>query len=223
MSLHSTLPGHPAGEIGCEPCETPRRRQEVSAERALIGRPNENEAKWDAPKASDQRTGRKRILAEHIDAIYTFIYARVGNRTEAEELTSRVFDRAAPRLERRPPDEALGLLIREARAVVEAHWRALSRGATLAPDRRGRDMAYRATARTSAADTALTALPSPAQRADRILRLLPAREREVLTYRFLMNRSVREIVDLLLLTEDAVKALVYHALELAADLDQIMS
>ncbi len=223
MSLHSTLPGHPAGEIGCEPCETPRRRQEAPAERALIGRANENEAKWDAPKASDQRTGRKRVLAEHIDAIYTFIYARVGNRAEAEELTSRVFDRAAPRLERHTPDEALGLLIREARSVVEAHWQALSRGATMAPDWRGRDMAYRATARTSAADTALTALPSPAQRADRILRLLPAREREVLTYRFLMNRSVREIADLLLLTEDAVKALVYHALELAADLDQIMS
>src|SRR5690242_4265948 len=50
-----------------------------------------------------------------------------------------------------------------------------------------------------------------------------AREREVLTYRFLLNRSVREIAAMLLLTEDAVKALVYRALQLAADLDRNMA
>jgi DNA-directed RNA polymerase specialized sigma24 family protein len=70
--------------------------------------------------------------------------------------------------------------------------------------------------------TADTALPTPAQRADHILRLLPAREREVLRYRFLLNRSVREIADMLLLTEDAVNALVYRALKQAAELERAM-
>jgi DNA-directed RNA polymerase specialized sigma24 family protein len=71
--------------------------------------------------------------------------------------------------------------------------------------------------------TADTALSRPAQRADRILRLLPPREREVLTHRFLLNRSVHEIAEMLLLTEDAVKALVYRGLKLAADLERNMS
>jgi DNA-directed RNA polymerase specialized sigma24 family protein len=75
---------------------------------------------------------------------------------------------------------------------------------------------------TNTPPTANTALPTPAQRVDRILRLLPAGEREVLRYRFLLNRSVREIADMLLLTEDAVNALVYRALKLAADLERAM-
>jgi DNA-directed RNA polymerase specialized sigma24 family protein len=75
---------------------------------------------------------------------------------------------------------------------------------------------------TNASPTADTALLTPAERADRILQLLPSRECEVLTYRFLLNRSVRDIADILLLSEDAVKALVYRALEHAADLERTM-
>jgi DNA-directed RNA polymerase specialized sigma24 family protein len=148
------------------------------------------------------------------------IYAGVGNRVEAEELTSRVFDLAAPCLGRCTPHETRGLLVRVARSVVEDHWQALSRGPALIPDRRGRGLACRNTNTTPTADTAL---PTAAERADRLLRLLPAREREVLTYRFLLNRSVREIADLLLVTDDAVKALVYRALKLAAELERTMS
>jgi DNA-directed RNA polymerase specialized sigma24 family protein len=219
MSVRSTSrghPGHPAGDLGREPCATPRRREEASAERASTERVDESAC--DGPGASGQRTDRARLIVDHIEAIYALIYAGVGNRVEAEELTSRVFDLAAPCLGRCTPDETRGLLVRVARSVVEDHWQALSHGPAMIPDRR--DMACRNTNTTPTVDTAL---PTPAQRADRLLRLLPAREREVLTYRFLLNRSVREIADMLLVTEDAVKALVYRALVLAAELERTMS
>jgi DNA-directed RNA polymerase specialized sigma24 family protein len=215
---HSGHSGHPAGDPGRQPCAKPRRREEASAERAAT-EPVDDSA-CDGLGGSGQRTDRARLLVDHIEAIYALIYAGVGNRVEAEELTSRVFDLAAPCLGHCTPDETRGLLVRVARSVVEDHWQALSRGPAMIPDRRDRDVACRNTTTTPTADTAL---PTPAQRADRLLRLLPAREREVLTYRFLLNRSVREIADMLLVTEDAVKALVYRALVLAAELERTMS
>jgi DNA-directed RNA polymerase specialized sigma24 family protein len=221
MSVCSTLPGHrghPAGALGCEPYETPRRREEASAERASTERDDASEC--DGPRASDQQTDRGhqgRLIIEHIEAIYSLIYAGVGNRPEAEELTSRTFLMTSPCVGRCTPGETLGLHVRVARSVLDDYWQALSRAPAMVSDRRGRD-----TTRRNTPPRADTTLPTPAQRADRILRLLPAREREVLTSRFLLNRSVREIADMLLLTEDAVNALVYSALKLAADLERTM-
>ncbi len=101
MSVRTTSqghPGHPAGDLGREPCATPRRREEASAERASTERVDESAC--DGPGASGQRTDRARLIVDHIEAIYALIYAGVGNRVEAEELTSRVFDLAAPCLGR---------------------------------------------------------------------------------------------------------------------------
>src|SRR5215472_1649332 len=197
MSMCSTLPaqrGYPAGVLGREPCESPQRSDEASAERASARPVDASEC--DGPRASDQRTDRVhrgQLIVEHINAIYTLIYAGVGNRPEAEELTSRVFALASPCLGRCTPRETLGLLVRVARSVLEDYWQALARAPAMVPDQRDRDMTDRNTP-----PTAETALPTPAQRADGILRLLPAGEREVLRYRFLLNRSVREIADMLL-------------------------
>src|SRR5258706_1209987 len=97
MSVRSTSrghPGHPAGDLGREPCATPRRREEASAERASTERVDESAC--DGPGASGQRTDRARLIVDHIEAIYALIYAGVGNRVEAEELTSRAVDLAAP-------------------------------------------------------------------------------------------------------------------------------
>ena len=234
MSVCSTLPQHRGprtGDLARESREQPRRRaevSEVSAERALPERldasARDGPGADAAPGASGQHTNRAHHIADHIDAVYSLIYAGVGNRAEAEELTSRVFDQATPCLGRCTPDETLSLLVRMAHAVVENHWQALSHESAMVLDRRDRNTACQATnANTNATPTVDTALPTPAQRVERILRLLPARERAVLTYRFLLNRSVREIADTLLLTEDAVKALVYRALELAADLERTMT
>src|SRR5262249_37713828 len=117
MSVRSTSqahPEHPAGDIGREPCQTPERRKVTSAERASTEGESTgplDESACDDLEASSQRTDQARLIVGHIEAIYTLIYAGVGNRVEAEELTSRVFDLAAPSLGRCKPDETLGLLV----------------------------------------------------------------------------------------------------------------
>ena len=54
-----------------------------------------------------------------------------------------------------------------------------------------------------------------------ILQSLPARYREVLTYRFLLNLSVRETAMSMGLTEANVKVIQFRALKRAAELDGI--
>ena len=62
------------------------------------------------------------------------------------------------------------------------------------------------------------AMQAPA-RVERILGQLPARYREVLTYRFLLDCSIRETAEHMRLTEYNVKVLQYQALKKAAALD----
>ncbi|MGH2514268.1 MAG: RNA polymerase sigma factor [Ktedonobacterales bacterium] len=49
---------------------------------------------------------------------------------------------------------------------------------------------------------------------------LPARYREVLTYRFLLNYSIKETAEKMRLTEANVKVLQFRALKKAAQLDK---
>jgi RNA polymerase sigma-70 factor (ECF subfamily) len=60
-----------------------------------------------------------------------------------------------------------------------------------------------------------------ADRVQCILQLLPPRYGEVLTYRFLLNLSVRETAASMGLTETNVKVMQFRALKRAADLDTI--
>ena len=63
----------------------------------------------------------------------------------------------------------------------------------------------------------LSALPE--ERAQRILALLPERYREVLTYRFLLNYSIRDTAAKMNLTEANVKVLQFRALKKAGHID----
>src|SRR5258707_400713 len=107
------------------------------------------------PAASAGASGVRVLYEQHVAAIYRFIYAKVGNREEAEDLTSQVFLKAF----------------------------------------RGSDAGARA---------------------QRILDRLPTRYRDVLTYRFLLNYSVRETAEQMRLSEANVKVLQFRALKRAA-------
>lgn len=157
-------------------------------------------------------TDQEQRLRDNIAAIYHLIYASVGNREEAEDLTSRVFVKASQYLARGTNEDTYDVLVRLARVVIDDYWRTFSGAHTTDSDT---PLVGDRDATQAAGTPPLTA----AQRVGRILRLLPAREREVLTYRFILNRSVRETAEVLLLTEAEVMALVYHALKMAADLD----
>lgn len=153
------------------------------------------------------------IYVTYLPAIYRFIYARVGNREEAEDLTSQVFLKALRGMdEARDSQSIQGWLFQVARTTVADHWRAFYR------------------LHTGSLDTLIAAGweapvgdPGPPSgdveaRAQQILQLLPPRYREVLTYRFLLNYSIREAAEKMRLTEANVKVLQFRALKSAAKL-----
>ncbi len=151
------------------------------------------------------------IYSTYLPAIYRFIYAKVGNREEAEDLTSQVFLKALRGMdEARDAQSIQGWLFQVARTTVADHWRAFYRlhAGSL-------DMLISTGWESSTTDTVLASGDIEMQ-AQRILELLPPRYREVLTYRFLLNYSIRETAEKMRLTEANIKVLQYRALKSAA-------
>lgn len=153
------------------------------------------------------------IYTTHLPAIYRFIYAKVGNREEAEDLTSQVFLKALRGMdEARDVQSIQSWLFQVARTTIADHWRAFYRLHAGSLDT--------LIAAGWEAPTGGTGLPSDEMetRAQEILDLLPPRYREVLTHRFLLNYSIHETAEKMRLTEANVKVLQFRALKSAAKL-----
>src|SRR5207248_2215568 len=141
--------------------------------------------------------------------IYRFIYAKVGNREAAEDLTSQVFLKATRWLAQdRSADSIRSWLYTTARSAIADYWCEQSRQPTVPLED---------------PDTVLfcgTAGPQEVERtrerAWRILDALPEREREVLRLRFLHGYTAGEIGRELGLTADHVRVLQLRALRRAA-------
>jgi RNA polymerase sigma-70 factor (ECF subfamily) len=69
-----------------------------------------------APRATD-------IALDELELVYAFIYARVGNRADAEDLTQQVALKAIPRLRQgAPASQIRGYLFATARSVLGGFW-----------------------------------------------------------------------------------------------------
>ena len=149
------------------------------------------------------------IYRETVVPVYRFIYARVGNRADAEDLTTQVFIRALPRL-RLPAaiEEVRAYLYATARTVLADHWRdhydvqvaELHEGSVAAEFQQDDPEHAEAGAR----------------RANDLLASLPDNYRRVLELRFLRGYSLRETASELNLSLANVKVLQYRALRRAA-------
>jgi RNA polymerase sigma-70 factor, ECF subfamily len=156
----------------------------------------------------------EQLYEDNIAAIYHFVYARVGNREEAEDLTSQVFVKAVRGLDgRRDTQSIQAWLFQVARTTIADHWREFYR---LRTD--SLEMLLDAGWEVSAAEPTRP-LAIDDERVDHLLNRLPTRYRELLTYRFLLNYSIRETAEKMCLTEANVKVLQFRALKKAADFD----
>ena len=70
----------------------------------------------------------EKVYDEHVVGIYRFIYARVGNHPDAEDLTAQVFVRAVEQLDTtREPGQIAAWLYRVAHNATADYWRAFYR------------------------------------------------------------------------------------------------
>jgi RNA polymerase sigma-70 factor (ECF subfamily) len=153
---------------------------------------------------------------ENIGPIYRFIYSKVGNREEAEDLTSQTFVKAVHSLDReRDAHSRQKWLFRVARTTVADYWRSRYRITTSSLDEL-LDAGWEGPAEDELPEIISV---RPVENVKRILERLPTHYSEVLNYRFLLNLSIKETAIKMGITEANVKVLQFRALKRAADLD----
>jgi RNA polymerase sigma factor (sigma-70 family) len=150
------------------------------------------------------------VYRDNIDRLYRLMYARVGNRADAEDLTSEVFRTAlGPLRLASSKGEVRSYLLTTAQTVLASHWR--------------RTLGVSVTSIDPESDAASLVEPSgpeersnAPQRAGRILAALPDRYRRILELRFLEACSIKEAARAMDITVSNAKVLQHRALRMAA-------
>lgn len=151
------------------------------------------------------------IYAQFVGPIYRFLYARVGNREDAEDLTSQVFVKAFRQLDvAREERSVASWLFTVARTVLADHWRDEYRHGPLA------ELNENVTERFSTPDELDNS--DKVQRVEELLNRLSPRYRSVLELRFLRGYTVEETARELGMTAGNVKVTQHRALARAASL-----
>jgi RNA polymerase sigma-70 factor (ECF subfamily) len=155
----------------------------------------------------------ERVYDQHVVGIYRFVYARVGNHPDAEDLTAQVFVRAVEQLDTsREPGQIAAWLYRVAHNAVADHWRAFYRIPLVGTDHVAPGW--------EPVDDSGTASVEPdegaAVRVQALLRRLPEQYRRVLELRFLQRLSVAETAAALGVSNGNARVLQYRALRRAA-------
>lgn len=155
------------------------------------------------------------IYADNVGRIYRQMFAKVGNRPDAEDLTSQVFlDAMGPLRTTASIGEVRSYLLATARTVLVRHWRNTLGHQVTAIDPDQLDLEDFAAPVDSGA-------PGPApERITAILSRLSERHRSILTLRFLRGYSIKGAAEELGISVANAKVLQHRALRKAAGLDQ---
>ncbi len=172
-----------------------------------VTRPPDNWSSSSPQVDGDRYADWDEIYSDNVVPLYRMMYTKVGNRPDAEDLTSEVF-RATLRPLRlgasRP--EVRAYLAATAQSTLAAYWR--------------RRIGAEATRIELAA--ALRFLDDPQTNSDagagaqRVLERLPERYRQILKLRFLDTLSVKEAAATMGVSVSSAKVLQYRALRMAA-------
>lgn len=161
----------------------------------------------------DAATTLEQIYAHYLDPIYRFLYARVGNREDAEDLTSEIFLKAARQLDRsRSEATTASWLFTVARTVLADHWRTYYRHGALVPVDELRVSLIAGT------ETPTVEGSETEHRVADILAALSPQYRRVLELRLLRGYSVAETAQELGVTPNNVKVIQHRALAKAVEI-----
>jgi RNA polymerase sigma-70 factor, ECF subfamily len=154
----------------------------------------------------------ERVYDQHVVGIYRFVYARVGNHPDAEDLTAQVFVRAVEQLDTtREPGQMAAWLYRVAQNATADYWRAFYRLPLVGADHvaPGWEPVDEAAPVSDPDDRA-------GKRVQALLRRLPDHYRRVLELRFLERLSVAETARAMNISAGNARVLQYRALRRAA-------
>ncbi len=157
----------------------------------------------------------ERIYNDHVVGIYRFIYARVGNHPDAEDLTAQVFVRAVEQLDTsRERGQIAAWLYRVAQNATADYWRAFYRLPVIGADHvaPGWEPVDEGARRPAAQDDDDRA----GARVTDLLGRLPEQYRRVLELRFLERLSVDETARAMGISNGNARVLQYRALRRAA-------
>jgi RNA polymerase sigma-70 factor (ECF subfamily) len=154
------------------------------------------------------------IYDEHVVPIYRFIYARVGNRPDAEDLTAQVFMRAVEQLDTtRDARQIVSWLYRVSQNAIADYWRAFYRLPVIGSDQvaPGWEPPQPGETQEPPGQTA-----AAVRRVKQVLERLPQRYALVLELRFLQRMTVAETAQKMGISHGNAKILQYRALRKAA-------
>jgi RNA polymerase sigma-70 factor (ECF subfamily) len=155
----------------------------------------EEYADWDA------------VYRDNVARVYRLMFVKVGNRPDAEDLTTEVFLAVLRPLRLPAPGPAVrAYLLAACRTALARHWaRTFGEQVTTLPEQ---------------VETVLTGAdpePAAAREAERILAALPERYRRILQLRFLDACSVADAARALGISVGSAKVLQHRALRRAAE------
>jgi RNA polymerase sigma factor (sigma-70 family) len=149
------------------------------------------------------------VYQDNATWVYRTIFARVGNRHDAEDLTAEVFLAALRPLRiSATAAEVRAYLRATARTVLAAHWR----------ETMGREITWVEDIGALAPDSEEAISTAPG-RVREVLGTLPDNYRRILELRFLQGRSIREAAAEMGVSVANAKVLQHRALRLAAQVN----
>lgn len=174
-------------------------RNEPVGPRPLRAVPDDGYADWEA------------VYQDNATWVYRTLFARVGNRADAEDLTAEVFLAALRPLRLTASvGEVRAYLRATARTVLAAHWReTLGREITSIED----------IDQGSVSPNSEEAISVAPQRVAEVLDTLPDNYRRILELRFLEGNSIKESAAELRISVANAKVLQHRALRLAAQVN----
>ena len=147
------------------------------------------------------------VYRDNVTSIYRMMFFKVGNQHDAEDLTSKVFLEALPRLRADASGgEIHSYLVTTARTTLAEHWR--------------RTLGVQVTTIDEDALTSQSSEPltDPLPRIRRVLARLPENYRRILELRFLESCSVGETASRMGISRGNARVVQHRALQRAAEI-----
>ena len=180
--------------------------------------PGASESKEDVANAVvDRKVALQVAYDKYVEQIYRFIFFKVGNREDAEDITSQVFIKAANSLDVTQIAQAqMAWLYQVARTTISDHWRGYYKGVTSSLD----EMEETSPLHLSGDPIVLGApedddIEPAVEKVRAVLSLLPENYRRVLELRFLQGCSLRETAAAMSITESNAKVIQHRAIQKA--------